>query len=241
MKPTLVYLNVATLAETDVTILKHLTNDFEVHWFVIYEPAKNSSLSINYIQDYANRNHIALHVCIRNFRIRSPKNWLYYRDIYNQISKLNPDLIYHCNTEFYWAFFFLFSKYRVVMGLHDVNPHSSKRGFASKFKSFTNSFVRRVFHNHIVFSANQQRLYKSIYGRDVFNTGMSCKDFGTPTVVTPKIEDGIKLVFFGTIAHYKGVDILIKALEEVIASGITNISLTIAGKGNDQEIGRAHV
>lgn len=43
------------------------------------------------------------------------------------------------------------------------------------------------------------------------------------------------MLFFGTISHYKGLDLLIKALECIISSGVTNIYLTIAGRGNDKE------
>lgn len=236
MKQTLAYLNVATLAETDVTILGHLTKDFDVHWFVIYEPNKNSSLNIEAIKKFAEYNDITLHIHTRTFRIRSMKNWAYYYHLYKDVQSIKPDLIYHCNTEPYWACFFVFNrKPKVIMGLHDVDPHSSKRGIDSNFKRISNSFVRKIFPHHVVFSKNQKDLYEKMYGKDVENLGMSCKNFGLPTVVTPNIKDGVKLLFFGTISHYKGLDLLISALEDTFLSGVSNLYLTIAGKGNDKE------
>lgn len=236
MKPTLAYLNVATLAETDVTILGYLTREFNVHWFVIYEPNKDSSLNIETIKKFAENNGIILHVHTRTFRIRSLKNWAYYYHLYKAVLRIKPSLIYHCNTEPYWACFFLFDrKSKVIMGLHDVDPHSSRRGIGSNVKRMFNSFVRRIFPHHVVFSKNQKDLYEKMYGKEVENLGMSCKDFGHPTVVTPDIREGVKLLFFGTISHYKGLDLLIKALESIISSGVSNIYLTIAGKGNDKE------
>ena len=70
MKTTLAYLNVATLAETDVTILGYLAREFNVHWFIIYEPSKNSSLNIETIKKFSEDNGIALHIHTRTFRIR---------------------------------------------------------------------------------------------------------------------------------------------------------------------------
>lgn len=127
MKTTLAYLNVATLAETDVTILGYLAREFNVHWFIIYEPSKNSSLNIETIKKFSEDNGIALHIHTRTFRIRSIKNWAYYYHLYKAVLRIKPKLIYHCNTEPYWACFFLFNKKRkVIMGLHDVAPHSSR-------------------------------------------------------------------------------------------------------------------
>lgn len=62
--------------------------------------------------------------------------------------------------------------------------------------------------------------------------GMSCKDFGKSSLQAPPIYNGIKLLFFGSINKYKGLDLLISALEELRQSGICNISLSIAGTGN---------
>ena len=235
MKRTIAYLNVATLAETDVTVLRDLSKVFQVHWFVIYEPSKNSSLSINAIKQFAIDHNVSLHIHIRTFRIRSLKNWTFYKRLYDDMMRIMPDLIYHCNTEFYWAFFFLRRNKKIVMGLHDVVPHSSRKGVASKIRALSNIFVRKVFANNIVFSKNQKELYEKIYGREVVNVGMSCKDFGIPTVQTPDITNGIRFLFFGSISHYKGLDLLINAIENLHADGIDNIFLTIAGKGNDKE------
>lgn len=236
MKHTIAYLNVATLAETDITVLPGLSKTFKVHWFVIYEPNKNSSLSIEEIKEFARIHDIVLHVHTRTFRIRSYKNWEFYHNLYNDVVKLNPSVIYHCNVEFYWACFFLFnSTSRVVMGLHDVSPHSTSTFLFYAVRKLTNFFVRKVFKNHIVFSENQKKLYRKIYGKEVVNVGMSCKDFGDPTNSAPSFNNGVKLLFFGSISHYKGLDVLIETLESLYKEGFRNLTLTIAGKGNDKE------
>ena len=61
--------------------------------------------------------------------------------------------------------------------------------------------------------------------------GMSFKSFGESDKTPEPIIEGVKLLFFGSIILYKGLDLLILALEELKATGVNNISLTIAGKG----------
>ena len=60
---------------------------------------------------------------------------------------------------------------------------------------------------------------------------MSVKNLGVPTVQKPNITDGVRLLFFGRIDSYKGLDLLINSLEELYARGNKNIYLSICGKG----------
>jgi glycosyltransferase involved in cell wall biosynthesis len=46
-------------------------------------------------------------------------------------------------------------------------------------------------------------------------------------------------LFFGNIVKYKGLDLLISALEGLRARGIENITLTIAGRGEDLDYCRS--
>ena len=45
------------------------------------------------------------------------------------------------------------------------------------------------------------------------------------------IEAHCRLLFFGLIEYYKGLDLLIESIEALVDEGFTNFSLTIAGKG----------
>ena len=45
MKKTLVYLNPDCFTDTDLTVLKHLTNDFRVVWYYIHESKKINKIT----------------------------------------------------------------------------------------------------------------------------------------------------------------------------------------------------
>lgn len=60
---------------------------------------------------------------------------------------------------------------------------------------------------------------------------MSYKDFGNSNINLEPISNGVKLLFFGRIDSYKGLDILIHNLEILYRENIQNIQLTIAGRG----------
>lgn len=83
-----------------------------------------------------------------------------------------------------------------------------------------------------VFSKNQQKLYSDTYHKSIPNLGMSYKSFGSSLLKVSDISNGVKLLFFGSINIYKGLDLLIDAIENLYADGIKNVSLTIAGQGN---------
>ena len=122
---------------------------------------------------------------------------------------------------------------KIVYGIHDVKMHSYKRSLrlslAWKFKTMATGVLYKY---PCVFSKNQQKLYFETYHKNIPNLGMSYKNFGSSLLKVSDISNGVKLLFFGSINIYKGLDLLIDAIEELYADGIKNVSLTIAGKGN---------
>lgn len=121
----------------------------------------------------------------------------------------------------------------IVYGIHDVKMHSYKKSLRMNLAWKINKFLTKHFYkNPCVFSKNQQQLFEETYHRKVRNLGMSYKNFGSSDLQPQEISQGIKLLFFGSINVYKGLDLLIEAMESLYDEGITNMSLTIAGKGD---------
>lgn len=234
MKKTLVYLNKDCFTDTDLTVLKHLTKEFRVIWYYIHESIKNSSkISVDDALEYSRKYGIEVHIVDPKMRYRNPKNLFFYMRIAKEINRLHPDLVFHCDRDPYWnlAIMLVLKCKKIVLGVHDVKPHTYKKSISFLMEKYSRELAVHVHRYFTTFSSNQHKLLKEIYGKDSCMVGMSCKDFGKSKLESPNISNGVKLLFFGTINEYKGLDLLIVALENLFAKGISNMELTIAGKG----------
>lgn len=235
MKKTLVYLNPDCFTDTDLTVLKYLTADYRVVWYYIHESLKVSSkITVEQAEEYAKKYGIELHVIDPKLRYRNPKNLMFYFKVAKEINKIKPDIVFHCNRDPYWsiAIKIALKCKNVILGVHDVKSHSYKITLSRLLETYSKGLSLKVHRQYVTFSKGQQSLFKEVYGKESVMVGMSCKDFGTSELCAPKIPNGIKLLFFGSINEYKGLDLLITALENLRTKGIDNISLTIAGKGD---------
>lgn len=235
MKKTIVYLNPDCFADTDLTVLKHLTKEFRVIWFYIHESKKtNNTLTVERATAYARENDIELWVKDPLVRHRNPKNLFFYIQIAKEINRISPDLVYSCILDPYWsiALKIVLKCKNIVLGVHDAQSHSYKMTMSRFLETNSKGLSFKVNRNFVTFSAGQQKLFKQLYGKDSYLVGMSCKDFGKSSLKLSALTEGVKLLFFGSINEYKGLDLLIVALEKLRSKGIENISLTIAGRGD---------
>lgn len=233
-RPVLVYYSQDCFADTDTTILRHLTKDFDVICFYMYESTQSIIQRFNphWMKEYCEKYGITLEIVDPMMRRRNPKNLLFYHKVAQKINSYNPDIVYGCSIYPFWAISYGWIKCSIrILGLHDVSMHSYKFSIARHLIQYNKERLIKKFTHIISFSNNQHDLLKSRFGKESYMVGMSIKNFGKSDIKPAPIKDGIKLLFFGTISLYKGLDILIKALEELREEDVTNISLTIAGKG----------
>lgn len=233
-KPTLVYFNPDCFADTDVTVLCHIVQHFKVIWFYLYDSCNAKSMRYNpaKAKEYADKNGITLEVVDSKMRRRNLKNLFFYKDVAKTINRYNPDLVYACNVFPFWTYCYSLIKCKnKVLGLHDVSMHSYKFSLARYFIQYNKERWIKRFNNFITYSQNQQTFLKQGFGKDSYMVGMSCKTFGETTMTAPNLSEGVKLLFFGIISKYKGLDLLIDTLEQLRAEGLYNFNLTIAGKG----------
>ena len=171
----------------------------------------------------------------------NPKNLLLYINIAKEINTFNPDIVYHSNRDPYWclAIKWVLKCKHVLLGVHDVKSHSYNLTKSRLLDKYSKGFSLKVHKHFVTFSTNQHDLLLEAYGKESCMVGMSYKDFGKSEKQVPPIVDGVKLLFFGSINTYKGLDILIESLEKLRTEGICNITLTIAGKGQAWPICKA--
>lgn len=231
----LVYISPDSFLDTDLSVLDYLAKEFELHWFPVYYTDRKIYYTPEQIASFARNHGIVLHPCPRSFRQRDPRNLRFYGAIVKEIVNLDADILYSCITEELW---WTISSRRLtvpvkVLGLHDVVKHSYgnrlKRFIQGKIQSLT---VNR-FEHLCVFSQSQKSLCLKVFGREAVNLGMAGKDFGPSNMVPGPLKEGVKLLFFGNISRYKGLDLLVEALEKLYSQGVDGIKLTIAGKGED--------
>lgn len=233
-KPVLVYYSEDCHADNDTTILKHLTNDFKVVCFYLYESAQKDMMRYNpeWMKSYADKNGIILEIVDPKRRRRDFRNVRYYKSVADRINSYGPQIVYCCQSFPFWAYCYNEIKCEnKVLGVHDVLLHSYKFSIPKILMQKYKEVLLKRFKHLITFSNNQHDILERKFGKESFMVGMSLKDFGKSAFKPAPINDGIKLLFFGIISLYKGLDLLIKALEELREEGITNLSLTIAGKG----------
>lgn len=234
-KPVLVYYSEDCYADTDTTILKYIAKKYRVVCFYLYESLQAKTMRYNpkEMQAYADQNGITLEIVDPQMRRRNPKNILFYRSLAKRINKYNPDIVYACEMFPFWMLTYRDIKCKnKVYGIHDVLPHYEKANFIKKWiLKKKEQYIKQKFEYIVTFSKNQQTLLKERFGKDSDMVGMSYKCFGDSKLILPPFENGVKILFFGIISHYKGLDLLIRAMEELKSEGVSNIQLTIAGRG----------
>lgn len=235
-KLTLLYFNPDCFTQVDDTVLHHLVDNFNVVWFYLYDSRCKNMMRYTpeRAQNYADKHGIKLEIIDSQKRKRDPRNLFFFWKLAKLIKSYAPDIIYSCLIDPYWYFvLFCFIRKPVkVVGVHDVNKHSYGGNISIMLMHLFKDYFVKKFDAALTFSPNQRDLFYKKYGKESIMVGMSYKDFGKSSLLPGRIENGIKLLFFGTINEYKGLDSLISSLEDLFVSdGIRNIKLTIAGKG----------
>ncbi len=234
----LVYINPDCYVDTDLNVLKYLVKDFDLVWYPVYYPDRKIYVSAEQMKAYAEKYGIELHLCPRQYRQRDPRNLQFYDDIVADINAHEPHIVYSCITEELWwtlASKRLKTKGR-VLGVHDAAKHSDSNRIKRAIQGWIHSYTIKHNKYFCVFSESQRQLFREIYHRDAKVLGLGSMDLGHSDLVPPSVSSGIRLLFFGNIVKYKGLDLLISALEKLRAEGIGNISLTVAGRGDYWEI-----
>lgn len=233
MRKKIAYVSTEWFVDTDITVVHELAKVFDVKW-VYCTNVKNPRFPINKINDYVQRNNIALRVVDgKGLKYLDSRQICVAWQIVRAIREFKPDLIYQvgCPNIYRIPLEMLFLRRgKVLRGIHDVQTHSGVRG-AALYK-LTYMWMFWWTKKFVVFSKTQFDLFKSMYEKkDVALVGMSVKDFGDPKCSRPPIKNGVNLLFFGRIDSYKGLDMFIRQFEKNIEQGMNRVTLSICGKG----------
>ena len=237
--PRLVYVSPDCFFDTDYLVLGHLAKHYRLTWVALVTVQGNRVASSEALHDFAREQGIELRVRELNWRKTSLKQLRFARALLGEISRIPHDLLYIedlGDTYFYALQPLYLSRKSTVYALHDVVPHSSGSGAGAlathlQFR-LTRWLLLRWARQYHIFSRTEYEKFRLLHPRTTaFYTRLMLRSFGPSAATPPPVDQECRLLFFGVIAYYKGLDLLIDAVEQLAAEGITNLRLTIAGKG----------
>lgn len=233
MKKTLAYVSSEWFADTDLTVLSNLIDDFNIYWYYTTN-LRNPRYPISDIRNYAEKYGITLEIDDSIYKNEDPKNFIKANAQITKIKKANPDIIYKIGPNIFWNLIALFriKRNKIVLGVHDCIMHKGRRG--QHLLQLASDFCIKSLKHFIIYSKTEYDIFhKRFPQKQAIVVGMSVKDFGSSLCTQPSISNEIKLLFFGQIQKYKGLDILISSLEELYEAKKRKITLSICGKGRE--------
>jgi glycosyltransferase involved in cell wall biosynthesis len=222
------YLSSTSFSDCDIGIINALSNKHHMNYGVfIY--CNNT----NYSQDELKAlldNNILFFPIITNFRRRDPRNISAFYKLILLIKRENFDVIYINDYEdiyFMFLFSLIINKNKIVFGLHDVVYHSGWK--SNILLKITKSWFLSKFKNFLTFSGGQASILKKRLPKtNVFDIPLALKNFGG-SKYTSLTYQSVSFLFFGNIESYKGLDILLKAINE-LSNRYDNFKLVVAGR-----------
>ncbi|GGB20233.1 glycosyltransferase family 4 protein [Puia dinghuensis] len=222
------YLSSTDVIDTDMNVLPHLSKEHQITFGVLIPRLSRSHWEKELEPAIAGNKLIQLKIVHLRYRRRNPLNIPVYIKLILAMRRGNYDVIYLNDFEdiyFRTLCMAFIRKARTIYGIHDVVHHSGWKHHVLLKK--TKEMFLRKFDTVLTFSASQAKLIEPKCSR-VFSVPMSLKHFGAGPG-GQKNYDIIQFLFFGNIAAYKGLGMLIKAVRR-LSLKYDNFRLTIAGR-----------
>jgi len=222
------YLSSTDVFDTDMNVLPHLGKEHQITFGVLVPKGSRSHWEKELKPAVTRNTLIQLEIIHLRYRRRNPLNIPVYIKLIASIRRGNYDVIYLNDFEdiYFRALCVAFiRKDKTIFGIHDVEHHSGWKH--NVLLKATKEIFLRKFDTVLTFSASQAKLIESKCSR-VFAVPMALKYFGANPDVQ-KDYNIVQFLFFGNIASYKGLDILINAIKR-LSLRYDNFRLTIAGR-----------
>ena len=226
------YISTSAWWDTDRTVLPIICDTFDITFLGLNqgEKGKTKSIDLPWVEKLCND----VVIMNQNKRGRSIatmfQTFLYCLKIL-KIIRSNDRITFYTiganNLYFSLFLFFLLKKSSSVIVVHNYIEHIDKR--LSLFTIMKKLYYHR-FRHFCFYSDIQKNLFLNKYKKNAYTLLMPLKDFGKPSVV--RNYEKIVLLFFGIIREYKGLDLLIEAMNIVRPQ---NIRVVIAGQCKNWE------
>ncbi len=185
-------------------------------------------------------------VLIEHRQLRQPGIISATRSLIGAVTRFNPDVV-HCQEYLAdyaaWGALWLSSKFPLVLTVHDHQSHSGadsalplrKQWYRRQLRNRADRIIvhgETIRHEMLADPAQRQKSIVSImHGVLGVDECIDCE-----TIPEPRT-----LLFFGRIEAYKGLRVLLDALDILKSRNSEPVRLIIAGRGSDLETQRARV
>jgi len=250
----ILYLSSPPFLDMDLSIIGHLSKISDVYYLLDLPPyfLKSSAIDIkeqinkaSIFQAQIYKEYIPFQKFIpsekfyivnrTNKKTYSLSNLKLQKKIIRTINDINPDII-HCSSYlgFNYLCFLITNKRKVVITVHDPNPHTGENSLRKSIIRFVNYMYIK---NIIILNNNQKEEFinstKQFNFKTIFVSSISIYEYLRDFDYSETRENDTKkfrILFFGRISPYKGIDLLLKAFT-IIEKKNENIELVCAGSG----------
>ena len=226
------YLSISTFADNQLNLLRHLAEDIDITYGVII-PCKRANFTAQELRSsLEGQSKIKFEAFHLKYRFRDPRVIKTYLEIIRSIKKADPDVVYFTNFDQVYInlLLLLINNNKTVIGFHDVENHSNTR-----FDFLTNlgkNILFKNFKHFHTYSQSQTDILKKRYtDKKVYMIPLPLIGFGEGVSNAPQ-NKMIHFLFFGNILPYKGLDILLHAVNR-LSKKHKNFRLVVAGRSNE--------
>lgn len=215
--------------DTDLYIVRELAKFYDIDWYII-KSGNDKYEFVEEIKALTTITSLKVSMLQCGERLRSPRCISFYKKLFDNISKTQPDILY---TSLAGAPYYIpilanqKNKDRIILAIHNV--HVPKGGSAYWFFKIYNSMAIRSFRHYQTFSVDQYHLLKTLIpDKNVFYAPFILKDYGTAKNI--RINKRITFLNFGNIRPYKRIDVLIEAVQRAYERTGIAPRVILAGK-----------
>lgn len=147
------------------------------------------------------------------------------------VSKLSPDVIHASGfLNIRHLFFLLRNKWKTLLTVHDAFPHSGENSAKVRRKRALNYFFIK---NVLLLNRTQKDDFVNDGHADkrVFVSSLGTYDYLQTYKKNVPRDETFRILFFGRVSKYKGLEYLLPAFEMMLNKGYVNCELLIAGSG----------
>jgi len=233
-RPRVLIVSQNCFAPCEAGVLSGLRREFDIRWGIFFPRDERMGWTEDEFRAMGREWGIPTRVVRLVGRLRSIGIAREFWELFRWLREAGRhELVYVNSTGFPWLaplVLLRFGRRRVVWCLHDVVDHRVKSRWAPD--ALYKSAIASWFGGFHFLSSNQKELFLSLNpGRRAYLAPHPPREFGPGTAVPP--SDRIRFFFFGFIARYKGVDLLIEAAQRLWESGVRGFEVAISGKCDD--------